>query len=131
VSQEDLIRASYRAWQEDDLDKLIETCDPAIELLPSGSFPDLETIYRGHNGVRDFWNAMRAPWEWFYLDVDRIVEGKDRAAVGVRWRGRGRGSGVMTDLHQGHAMRFKNGRIVEISSHRSFEQALKAVGLSE
>ena len=81
--------------------------------------------------MRRFWDAMRAPWEWFHLYVERIVEREDRAAVEVRFSARGRGSGVMTDLHQGHAMQFKNGRIVKLSAHASFDEALEVAGVVE
>jgi ketosteroid isomerase-like protein len=133
MAYEDLIRAVYRAWRGDDVEALLETLDPEIEFLTSGSFPDLEPVYRGHDGMRDFWEAMHAPWEWFRLDVERIVEGDDCAAVVIRFSARGRGSGVMMtgDLVQGQALWFRNGRVVKASSHASFEQALEAVGLAE
>ena len=49
-------------------------------------------IHRGHDGIRNFWDAMRAPWDWFSP---------------------------------------RNGRVVKLSTHKSFEQALEAAGLSE
>ena len=121
----------YEAWSKNDLAALLETLDPKVELLTSGSFPDLEPTYRGHDGMRSFWEAMHAPWEWFQLHAERIVEEEDRAAFVVRFRARGQGSGVMTDLRQGHAAWFKNGRVVKLSTHTSFEQALEAAGLSD
>src|SRR6476660_8597342 len=129
MSQENVIRATYQAWCDNDLDAVLETCDPNVEFRTTGAFPDLEPIYLGHDGIHHFWDAMRAPWEWFQLHVDRVIEGEDCAAIVVRFRARGRESGVITDLHQGHAMRFKNGRITEVSAHGSFEGALTAVGL--
>jgi ketosteroid isomerase-like protein len=132
MSLENLIRASYEAWRGDDVEALLETLDPEVEFLTSGSFPDFEPIYRGHEGMRRFWEAMHVPWEWFRLDVERIVEGDDRAAVAVRFSARGRGSGVMTgDLVQGQALWFRNGRVVKVSAHTSFAQALEAVGLAD
>jgi ketosteroid isomerase-like protein len=131
MSQERLIRAAYSAWGGDDLDALLETLDPEVEFRPSGVFPDFEPIYRGHDGMRNFWDAMNAPWESFRVHVERIVAGEDCAAVGIRFRARGRGSGAMTDLQQAQAIRFRNGRIVKISAYTSFEQALDAVGLRD
>ena len=64
-------------------------------------------------------------------DVEHIVEGDDCAAIAIRFRARGKGSGVLTDLRQGHAMHFENGRAVKLSAHTSFEEALEAAGLSE
>jgi ketosteroid isomerase-like protein len=128
----EVIRKIYAAWRDGDLRALLETSDPAeVELRTSGAFPDLAPVYRGHRGVSEFWEAMRAPWEWFHLDVTRIVEGEDCAAFVVTFRARGKDSGVITDLVQGHAMRFGDGRALMVSTHRSFEEALEAVGLRE
>jgi len=133
MSQEnvEIVRRMYAAWGARDLDALLEVTDPESEFRTSGSFPDLEPIYRGHQGMRSFWEAMLVPWESFRIDLERIVEGHDCAAVAIRFRARGKGSGVPTDLRQGHAIRFKNARIVKLSAHKSFESALEAAGLSE
>ena len=127
----EVVRAYYQAWADDDLDAWLAACDPNVELLTSGAFPDLAPVYRGHHGLRTFWDAMWAPWESFRVDSERIVEGEDCAVVAVRFRARGKGSGVTTDLRQGHALRFKNRRVVKVSFRRSFEEALEAAGLSE
>ena len=131
MSQENEIRAGYKALSDDDLDALLEMLDPEIELLTSGSFPDFAPVYRGYDGIRNFWDAIRAPWQWFQLEVERIVEGEDCAAVAIHFRVRGKGSGVSTNLRQGHALWFRDGRTVKVSTHQSLEEALKAVGLSE
>jgi ketosteroid isomerase-like protein len=61
MSQENLIRASYKAWRDGDLDALLETLDPNVELVTSGSFPDLDPAYRGHDGIRNFWARCGRP----------------------------------------------------------------------
>jgi ketosteroid isomerase-like protein len=126
-----VIRAYYAAWSDLDLDALLETLHPEIEIRTSGAFPDIDPRYRAHQGVRSFWEAMLLPWETFRLDVERIVEGDGRAAAAIRFRARGKGSGVLTELRQGHAVRFKGDRIAEVSFHASFDDALQAAGLRD
>src|SRR5215204_1076404 len=100
MSQEnvDVVRSVYSAWSDGDLDALLAVCDPGVELLTSGAFPDLAPVYRGRNGIRTFWQSMRVPWESFQLDAERIVEGEDCAVVAVRFRAQGKDSGVATEL---------------------------------
>ena len=129
MSLEEVIRAGYRLLSDGDVDAWLETLDPAIELRTSGAFPDFAPSYRGYEGMRKFWDEIRTPWEWFHLDPERIVEGEDRAAVAVHFSVRGAGSGAVTELRQGHALWFKDGRTVKVSTHASFEQALEALGL--
>src|SRR5215208_8349144 len=116
MSQEnvEVIRAGYAAWAKRDLNAWLETLHPEVEFQTSGLFPDLAPIYRGHRGMRSFWESMLAPWESFRLDVERIVEDDECAAVAIRFRAQGRGSGVHTDLRQGHALRFEVARIVKV-----------------
>ena len=127
----EVIRAAYAAWSRRDLDTVLEALDPRVEFLSSRLFPDLAPIYRGHEGMRLLWEAMFAPFEALRIDVERVVEGDECAAVAIRFEGNGKGSGAHTELSHGHALRFKDGRVVKISAHTSFEEALNAVGLRE
>ena len=123
------IHTGYEAMTAGNLDRLLETLDPEIELWTSGAFPDFEPVYRGHAGVRAFWEAISAPWESFQLEAERIVEGPDCAAAAVHFRVRGAGSGASTELRQGHAFWFRNDLTLRVSTHPSFEDALAATGL--
>jgi ketosteroid isomerase-like protein len=127
----EIVRALYAAWTDHDLDAALEACHPEVELRTSGAFPDLEPSYSGHSGVRLFWDATLAPWDSFHVDVERVVEGDECAAVAIRLRVRGKASGALTDQRQGHVLRFKEGRVAKASLHRSFDEALEAAGLSE
>jgi ketosteroid isomerase-like protein len=127
----EIVRALYAAWSADDLDTVLEVYHPEVELRTSGSFPDLEPSYGGHSGVRLFWDAMLAPWDSFQIDVERVVEGDECAAVAIRFRARGKVSDALTDMRQGHVLRFKDGRVAKVSFHNSLDEALEAAGLSE
>ena len=127
----EVIRVGYAAWANRDLETWLETLHPEVEFQTSGLFPDLATTYRGHRGMRSFWKAMLVPWEAFSLDVERIAEGDDSAAVALHIRATGKGSGAPADLRQGQALRFVDGRVIRISAHPTFEEALEAAGLSE
>ena len=131
MSPEDVeaVRSGYDAWSDGDLDALLAVCDPEVELLTSGAFPDLAPVYRGHDGMRTFWQSMRVPWQSFNLEPERIVEGGDCAVVAVRFRAQGKDSGVVTELRQGHAVWLKDGRIFKVSTRMSVDEALEAAGL--
>src|SRR6476619_3597161 len=69
---EDLVyRGYHRAWNEGDLEGLLELADEDIVLRPSGKIVDLAHEYRGHEGVRRFWSDLRAPWEQLSIDVEK------------------------------------------------------------
>ena len=48
----EVIRAGYAAWAQRDLESWLQTLHPEVEFETSGAFPDLASIYRGHQGMR-------------------------------------------------------------------------------
>lgn len=132
MSQENIevVHAAYAAWNDHDLNALLEVTHPGVEIRTSGAFPDLDPIYPGHNGVRSSWDAVLAPWDSFHVDVERIVEGDACVAIAARLRVQGEASGVPTDQPQGHVASFEDGRIVSMALHTSFDEALETAGLS-
>lgn len=127
----ELFRKTCEIWNDGDLDSWLRLYDPEVEFLASGYFPDLAPTYRGHDGLRQFWAEMQAPWEWFRIEPGRIDASEHAAAGAVRFHAQGKGSGVITDRQFAFAARFRGDRVVKLSAHMTFEDALDAAGLSE
>jgi ketosteroid isomerase-like protein len=130
-SNEQVALDAYAAWSRADFDGWLAVLDDDIEFHTSGYFPDFAPLYRGHEGMARFWEDMRAPWAHFRIELDRYVEGGDRAATAVRFIARGAGSGADVELEFGHALRFRGGRIASLAAFRSFEEALDDAGLRD
>ena len=80
MSQEnvEVVRALFEtagAW----LDAGLEFLAPEIELHLYGAFPDLDAVYRGHEGVERFTDLFNAPWEELSVDAERFIDLGDRA----------------------------------------------------
>jgi hypothetical protein len=80
MSQEnvEVVRALFEtagAW----LDAGLEFLAPEIELHLSGAFPDLDAVYRGHEGVERFTDLFNAPWEELSVDAERFIDLGDQA----------------------------------------------------
>ena len=48
----ELVRRAYDAWNRDDMDACLALMDPEVEWHTTGRLPDVEPVYRGHEGVR-------------------------------------------------------------------------------
>jgi ketosteroid isomerase-like protein len=131
MSNTDLLRAGYDAWNRADLDAWLELLDPDIVIRTSGAFPDFAPEYRGHARARKFWRQMLEPWEDFKIEIERIEEEGDIVAAGIRFVARGRDSGVDVELRFGSGIRVRDGVAVELVNRRSFEQVREALRESE
>jgi ketosteroid isomerase-like protein len=70
------------------------------------------------------WDALRVePEEFVHLGPDRIL-------VALRLRGRGKGSGVSTDMLLYELMTIREGKLVERRAFRNRPDAFEAAGLS-
>ena len=84
---------------------------------------------RGPDEVREVWRRWDADWEELETVADEIIDAGDRLVVAVRYRGRGRVSGVEVNdlIFEVHTLR--DGRCIRKIEFPTREQALAEVGL--
>jgi uncharacterized protein len=131
MSNADLLRAGYDAWNRGDLDGWLELLDPDIVIRTSGAFPDFAPEYRGLGGAKKFWAQMLEPWKEFRIEVEQMAEEGDLAAAGIRFVASGRDSGVDVELRFGSGIRIQNGLAVELVNRRTFEEVREALRESQ
>ena len=66
-------------------------------------------------------------WEDFRVEILELVEEGDAVVVSVGQYGRGRGSGIETQMAAAHLMRFRDGRLSRWRLCVSTEEALRIV----
>ena len=76
----------------------------------------LEQIYRGHEGVRDFWRQWLEAWEEIDFEMDEPEELEDgRVSVFVRQRNRGHGTGIWIEQDPYHHLwTLENGKVTKV-----------------
>ena len=126
MSQEnvELIVRTHRLSRTDP-ESFFAVCDPDIEWDISGFMPDGQ-VYRGHEGVREFWRSWTGTWEGFDFEVVEAVDAGDEVVANVHQVGRGKGSGAPVELDFGQLWTVRDGRIVRFRAFRTFADALEA-----
>jgi ketosteroid isomerase-like protein len=125
----------YRRWFEAynarDTERLIEYCDPAIELHSVFAVAG-GAIYRGHEGMRKLHQDLRDVWgDEIRLDPERYFElGGERVLVFAVLRGRGGQSGVDVTMTGAHVTRWRDGLLVYAKGYARREDALRDLGVS-
>jgi ketosteroid isomerase-like protein len=127
MSNVELLRAAYDAWNRDDCAAWLELLDPEIEISTSGVFPDFAPLYRGRGEAANFWRRLREPWEAFRIEVDHIEEEGDCVIAAIRFCARGADSGVEVDMRFANAIRVRDGLATKLANRRTPEEAREAV----
>ncbi len=129
-------RTNHEAFNRRDLDAHFMNFDPEIRIrvIPDrqgGVAPDIESEYRGREGMREVIERFDQAWEDWRLDTGEIIDLGDRHICLCRYVARGRGSGLSLDHPVAHVVTIRDRRIVELDFYWDQDQALKAVGLSQ
>jgi ketosteroid isomerase-like protein len=93
--------------------------------------PVEESSAEGHDAVRASTARWTGEWDHYELIPGGFADAGDRVVATVRFRARGRGSGIEVDarLYDGFVLR--DGKIVRMDQFTEQSEALEAVGLAE
>ena len=100
---------------------------PSPDLLP----PDMATVYRGHDGYREFWRLWLEAFADIRWDPEEILDFGDRVLVTTRQSGHGSGSGVAVSEPVYQLFTFRRGLVIRQEDFLNRAQALEIAGISE
>jgi ketosteroid isomerase-like protein len=110
----------------DDLDEALTYADPDIV-----GNPVEESSARGHDAVRSSTERWKGEWDDYELIPEEFADVGDRVVATVRFRARGRGSGIEVDARLYDVFTLRDGKIVRMDQFTEESEALEAVGLAE
>jgi ketosteroid isomerase-like protein len=129
-TSEEIVMSLYDAVQRGDYESPFEVIDEDIVWDMTGfGLPDLAKVYRGHDGIREFWTGWLAAWETIEFKTLAAEEHGDHVVVEVEQRNRGRASGVEVDFHYFQATTVRDEKVTASYMAETRAKALEAVGL--
>ena len=124
----ELVNRADAAMSRNDLQGFLSVTAPEVE-FHSLIAESEGTTYRGHDGIRDWWEQVKGALGGLRFEAEAIrVEG-DWAVVKVLVTGRIGDATVPQRMWQ--AVRARSGKAVWWSTYRTEAEALEAAGLSE
>src|SRR5215212_5211325 len=123
----EIVRGAWAAFMRHDNAAALGFYDPEVELhghVDGG-------VYRGLDGVRDFFGEWLAAWDEFSTDVEEWIDAGDDVIAVVYERARGRRSDVPVEQRQWHVWTVRNGKLLRLRIYATRSEALEAVGLPE
>ena len=131
MSQEnvELVRRLYSATEQGNF-WVPEFFDPQVRIVwLDGVGMDQETV--GLQALGDAMKTWLEGYEGLTLSAERLIDAGDQVVAVARWRGRGRISGVVTDLLHASVYGFREGRVTSLVSYSEPREDLDAAGVSE
>ena len=85
----------------------------------------------GPAAVRNMWKRWDSEWQELEAVAEELIDAGDHVVMAVRYRGRGRASGVEVNDRQFEVHTFRDGQCVHKTDFRERSDALGAVDLQE
>jgi ketosteroid isomerase-like protein len=120
-----LAEAAYRALNAGDLNRFLEVIAEDVEFTSMVAEAE-GTVFRGHDGVRAWWESVRGAFDqprWELLEIDGA---SDRGVA--KFRLTGTLSGVPVEQSMWQAVRLRDGEARWWAFFRSEREAREAVG---
>ena len=132
AEQVERYREALEAWNRRDLVWILEQAAPDLEFHTAGIFPGVEPVYRGREGMVEFWTTfIEEPWALFRLEVDSIEPaGEDRVLALITFHAIERESGEEVTQRYAHLAAFRGDEVARIDAFDDWDAARRAAGLA-
>ena len=125
----EVVRRSVEAFNERDLDAVMEMCDPQVEWHTPPDIPD-PAVYHGRDEARKNVEELLQAFDDLRVEPERFEESGDQVVALYRLVGHGSGSGVPIEIQVGLHCTFSDGKAIRIRFWFDWDKALEAGGLS-
>jgi ketosteroid isomerase-like protein len=127
VTTEQTIHRAYEAWSRRDIEALLEVVHPDAVARPILGANIGTSVYRGREGLREWFHDLHQEWETFETTVTGIEERGHRAVLTVKVHARGRASGVVIDDELYHLVEIRDAMILRLEAFQEKDNAMNAL----
>jgi ketosteroid isomerase-like protein len=121
------VRVFSEAVTAGDVEAAVAVCHPEIEFLSVLAVSGRR--YRGHAGIREYFEDVASAWAEWRVEVHRIVPGEDgRVAIVMSMHVRGKESGAILSERTDHVWTLKEGKLLRNEPFREPGEALRELG---
>jgi ketosteroid isomerase-like protein len=125
-------REALDAWNRRDLVWILEQAAPDFEFHTAQMFPGTEPVYRGREGMVEFWTSfIEEPWALLRIDIEEMLPADENRVLAIlTFTGVERGSGTEVTLKYAHLATFRGDEVTRIDAFADWEDARAAAGIT-
>jgi ketosteroid isomerase-like protein len=133
MSQEnvELIRRGLEAFNSEDMERILAFVDPDFETEVSGELSAEPDTYRGHDGIRRYFESFRDAMDEIRFQPERFWDAGEAVVVALRLTAKGRQTAIRVEQRIAQVWSVRDGRAIGVRTYTSIAEALRAAGLQE
>jgi ketosteroid isomerase-like protein len=127
----EIVRSAYAALAEQGVEAMLAFIDPEFEVTTPPSLASEPDTYRGHDGVRRYFESFSEVMEGVYFEGQEFTAVGDKVLVDTTLHARGRTTGIAAEQRAFLVWTLREGVAIRVDAFAEHVQALEAAGLSE
>jgi ketosteroid isomerase-like protein len=127
----EVVRRAYAALAEEGVEALLSFTDPEFEVTTPPSLASEPDTYRGHDGVRRYFDSFSDGLEGAYFEGREFTALGDRVLVDTVLHARGRTTGIDVEQHAFLLWTLRDGLVIKAQAFLERGLALEASGRRE
>jgi ketosteroid isomerase-like protein len=133
MSQEnvDVVRQGLEAFNSEDMERILAFVDPDFETAVSGELSAEPDTYRGHDGIRRYFESFRDAMDEIRFEPERFWDAGEAVVVALRLTAKGRQTAIRVEQRIAQVWSIRDGRAVSVRTYTSIAEALRAAGLQD
>ena len=125
----EVVKAVFVAWKERDRDAALALMDPDIDVDVAGWTAILGYTGRGREALGRTVDGWLESWTSLEFFPRHFIDAGDQVIVWLTMEGRGRESGVPTEMGGAAVYTVRNGRVSAIHGFNTLAEAAAAAGI--
>jgi ketosteroid isomerase-like protein len=124
----ELLHHAIDAFNQRDLDAFLALCDPELEFISYWMQVEGGGPYRGHDGVRDWWESLLDVYPDFTAEIEEVRDVGNRTIARVRVNAHGVESDAPMAVTMWLVAQYRHGKTIGWHFVSSEAEALHAAG---
>ena len=127
----EIVRRVNAAINSGNMGRILALLHPEFETSVGPELSPEPDAYRGHDGVRRYFDSFREAMDQIRFDPTGFREAGASVVVALRLSAKGRFTGIPVEQHIGQVWTIHDGKAIHVESYASYREALEVVGLEE
>ena len=127
----DVVRQGLEAFNSEDMERILAFVDPDFETAVSGELSAEPDTYRGHDGIRRYFESFRDAMDEIRFEPERFWDAGEAVVVTLRLTAKGRQTAIRVEQRIAQVWSIRDGRAVSVRTYTSIAEALRAAGLQD
>jgi ketosteroid isomerase-like protein len=127
----DIVRRGLEAFNSEDMERILAFAHPDFETEVSPELSAEPDIYRGHEGIRRYFDSFRDAMEEIRFQPERFWDAGESVVVALRLTAKGRQTAIPVEQRIAQVWSIRDDRAIGVRTYASTSEALDAAGLRE